>query len=126
MLTSVKNALVLQYAYLFGLEDVVLHVSENALRAIARQAMRRRTGARGLRSIMENLLKEAMFEVGGEGKGMPTVEDGDGMDLFVGSSIHMYTRSRAHNTGARQRGDQCGGCGRGGGGEGPPRVRSQF
>jgi ATP-dependent protease Clp ATPase subunit len=62
-MTSVKNALVKQYAYLFGLEDVALHVSEAALRAIARQAMARQTGARGLRSILENLLKDAMFQV---------------------------------------------------------------
>lgn len=63
VMTSVKNALVKQYAYVFGLEDVALHVSDAALRAIARQAMARQTGARGLRSILENLLKEAMFEV---------------------------------------------------------------
>ncbi len=62
-MTTVKNAIVKQYAFAFGLEDVALHVSEAALRAIARQAMARQTGARGLRSILENLLQEAMFEV---------------------------------------------------------------
>ncbi|MBO5657941.1 MAG: ATP-dependent Clp protease ATP-binding subunit ClpX [Duodenibacillus sp.] len=63
ILTEPKNALVKQYKALFGMEGVELEVTEDALKAIARKAMQRKTGARGLRSIVESALLDAMFEV---------------------------------------------------------------
>ncbi|CAK9326867.1 unnamed protein product [Citrullus colocynthis] len=63
VLTKPKNALGKQYKKMFRMNDVELHFTENALRMIARKAMKKDTGARGLRSILENILTEAMFEV---------------------------------------------------------------
>jgi len=63
ILTEPKNALVKQYQRLFEMEDVELTFSEEALRGIARRAIERKTGARGLRSIMEAILLETMFEL---------------------------------------------------------------
>jgi len=65
VLTEPKNALVKQYQRLFELESVSLEFSEDALAAIARKAMQRKTGARGLRSIMEAVLLDIMFELPG-------------------------------------------------------------
>ena len=58
-----KNALVKQYQRLFEMEDTKLAFSEDALHAIARKAIARKTGARGLRSIMEDILLETMYEL---------------------------------------------------------------
>ncbi len=63
ILTQPKNALVKQYQKLFELEKVKLSFSKDALRAIAREAMNRHAGARGLRSIMENAMLDIMYEV---------------------------------------------------------------
>uniref|UniRef100_A0A4W3JV78 Caseinolytic mitochondrial matrix peptidase chaperone subunit Xa n=1 Tax=Callorhinchus milii TaxID=7868 RepID=A0A4W3JV78_CALMI len=63
ILTEPRNAVVPQYQALFSMDKCDLIVSEGALRAIARLALERKTGARGLRSIMEQLLLEPMFEV---------------------------------------------------------------
>jgi ATP-dependent Clp protease ATP-binding subunit ClpX len=63
ILTQPKNALVKQYQRLFELEGVKLTFKDSALKAIAEQAIKRETGARGLRSIMENLLLDTMFEL---------------------------------------------------------------
>ena len=63
ILTQPKNALVKQYQRLFEMEDVKLTIRENALGAIAEKAVERKTGARGLRSIMEDILLETMFEL---------------------------------------------------------------
>ena len=63
ILTQPKNALVKQYSQLFQMEGVELEVSESALKAIAQKAMERKTGARGLRSIMEQALLDTMFEL---------------------------------------------------------------
>jgi ATP-dependent Clp protease ATP-binding subunit ClpX len=65
ILTEPKNALVKQYQRLFEMEDVELEFSDDALHAIALKAIARKTGARGLRSIMENILLESMFELPG-------------------------------------------------------------
>ena len=65
ILTQPKNALVKQYQRLFNLEDVKLTFTEDALKAIARRAIKRKTGARGLRSIMEDILLDSMFELPG-------------------------------------------------------------
>uniref|UniRef100_A0A224X9C6 Putative atp-dependent clp protease atp-binding subunit clpx-like mitochondrial isoform x2 n=1 Tax=Panstrongylus lignarius TaxID=156445 RepID=A0A224X9C6_9HEMI len=65
ILTEPKNAIVHQYQVLFGMDKVDLTFSPDALTAISQLAMERKTGARGLRSIMENLLLETMFEIPG-------------------------------------------------------------
>ena len=63
ILTEPKNALVKQYQILFGMEDVELEIEEDALRSIAKQAMERKTGARGLRSIVERCLLDTMYQL---------------------------------------------------------------
>ena len=66
ILQEPKNALVDQYKYLFNLDSVNLDFKETALKEVARQAIKRKTGARGLRSIMEEILMETMFELPNE------------------------------------------------------------
>ena len=63
ILTEPKNALVKQYQRLFEMESVGLTFTDDALHAIARKAIQRKTGARGLRSIMEGILLDTMFEL---------------------------------------------------------------
>ena len=68
ILTEPKNALTRQYQYLFEMENVDLLFEDSALRAVAKKALERNTGARGLRSILENVLLETMYD-------LPTRED---------------------------------------------------
>ncbi len=63
ILVKPKNALIKQYQALFAMEGVKLTVTEDALKAIAKKAIARKTGARGLRSIVEGILTDVMFEV---------------------------------------------------------------
>jgi ATP-dependent Clp protease ATP-binding subunit ClpX len=63
ILTAPKNALVKQYAKLFQMEGVQLEIREDALKAIARKAKERKTGARGLRTILENILLDVMYDL---------------------------------------------------------------
>jgi ATP-dependent Clp protease ATP-binding subunit ClpX len=63
ILVEPKNALVKQYQKLFEMEDVRLTLTDDALRSIAKKAIARKTGARGLRSIMETILLETMFDL---------------------------------------------------------------
>ena len=63
ILTKPKNALVKQYGRLFDMENVALSFTEDALAVIARKAIKRKTGARGLRSIMEGILLDTMFDL---------------------------------------------------------------
>jgi len=63
ILTEPKNALVKQYQKLFEFEDVRLRFSDGALRAVARQALGRKAGARGLRSILENVMLDLMYDI---------------------------------------------------------------
>ncbi|WP_224823254.1 ATP-dependent Clp protease ATP-binding subunit ClpX [Cognatishimia sp. MH4019] len=65
ILTQPKNALVRQYQRLFELEDTKLTFTEDALSAIAKRAIERKTGARGLRSILEDILLDTMFDLPG-------------------------------------------------------------
>ena len=71
ILTQPKNALVKQYQRLFELEDAQLTFTDDALLAIAKRAIARKTGARGLRSIMEDILLDTMFDL----PGMENVEE---------------------------------------------------
>ena len=66
ILQEPKNALIDQYKYLFDLDSVNLDFKESALKEVARQAIKRKTGARGLRSIMEEILMDTMFELPNE------------------------------------------------------------
>ena len=71
ILTQPKNALIKQYQRLFELEDVALTFTDDALVAIAKRAIARKTGARGLRSILEDILLDTMFDL----PGMDSVEE---------------------------------------------------
>lgn len=71
ILTEPKNALVKQYTRLFEMENVRLTFTEDSLKTIARKAIARKTGARGLRSILEGILLESMYEL----PSLPNVEE---------------------------------------------------
>jgi ATP-dependent Clp protease ATP-binding subunit ClpX len=88
ILTEPKNALVKQYQRLFEMEDVRLTIPEEALKSISKKAIERKTGARGLRSIMEAILLDTMYDL----PGMAGVEevvisrdvvDGDAKPLLI-------------------------------------------
>ncbi len=63
ILTQPKNALIKQYQKLFEFEDVRLRFTDGALGAVARQAMKRKSGARGLRAILENVMLDLMYDI---------------------------------------------------------------
>ena len=63
ILTKPKNALTKQYSKMFEMEDCELEFREDALSAVAKKAMERKTGARGLRTILENILLETMYDL---------------------------------------------------------------
>ena len=63
ILTEPKNAIVKQYQKLLELDDVELEFDKEALEAIAETSLKRKTGARGLRAIMENIMMDTMFTV---------------------------------------------------------------
>ncbi|GGD57649.1 ATP-dependent Clp protease ATP-binding subunit ClpX [Aurantiacibacter arachoides] len=77
ILKEPKNALVKQYAKLFELEDVDLTFTDDALIAIAKKAIKRKTGARGLRSIVEAILLDTMFDLPSMDDVSEVVVDGD-------------------------------------------------
>jgi len=68
ILREPKNALVKQYGKLFDMENVELSFTDDALEAVAKKAIQRKTGARGLRSILEAILLDTMFD-------LPSLED---------------------------------------------------
>ena len=63
ILTVPKNAIIKQYVRLFKMENIELEFRENALIAIAKKAKERKTGARGLRTILENVLLDSMYDL---------------------------------------------------------------
>ncbi len=96
ILTKPKNALVKQYGRLFEMEGVKLTFTEDALKVVAGRAIKRKTGARGLRSIMESILLTTMFDLPGL----------DGVDEVVISGevaegraepLFLYSEKRAEN-----------------------------
>lgn len=93
ILTQPKNALVKQYQRLFEMEDVSLQFADDALKAIAAKAIKRKTGARGLRSIMEGILLEPMYD-------LPSLEGVEEMvingEVVEGRSqpLYIYTDRR--------------------------------
>ena len=89
ILTSPKNALVKQYQKLFEMEDVRLSMTDDALSAIATKAIERKTGARGLRSIMETILLETMFDLPGL-HGVEEVVINKDVVGNTGKPVHVY------------------------------------
>ena len=75
ILTEPKNSLVKQYSRLFEMEDVEVDFRDDALQAVAAKAMERKTGARGLRSIMENVLLDTMYRLPSEDNVVKVVVD---------------------------------------------------
>ncbi|MEL6750983.1 MAG: ATP-dependent Clp protease ATP-binding subunit ClpX, partial [Pseudomonadota bacterium] len=87
ILSEPKNALIKQYQRLFEMEDVKLSFSTEALQAIAEKAIARKTGARGLRSIIEGILLETMFELPGlEGVDEVVISD----EVIKGNASPLY------------------------------------
>ncbi|CAB1339090.1 unnamed protein product [Coregonus sp. 'balchen'] len=91
ILTEPRNAVIPQYQALFSMDKCELNVTPDALRAIARLALERKTGARGLRSIMEKLLLEPMFEV--PHSDIMAVELNK--DVVQGKSVPVYVKAAA-------------------------------
>ena len=89
ILTEPKNALVKQYQSLFKMEGVELEFTKEAYKAIAAKAMKRKTGARGLRSIMENILLDTMYELPNM-KGLKKVIINDKVVNDGGKPVFMY------------------------------------
>jgi ATP-dependent Clp protease ATP-binding subunit ClpX len=88
ILIAPKNALVKQYQALFAMEGVELEIRPAALSAIAKKAIKRKTGARGLRSILENILLDTMYDLPGQSNVNKVVIDesaitGDGQPLLI-------------------------------------------
>lgn len=99
ILTKPKNALIKQYQKLFEIEDVKLTFSDDALMAIAEKAIARKTGARGLRSILEVILLDTMFE-------LPSYEDVEEVVINKevidghGQPLKMLAKKRVDKTGS--------------------------
>jgi ATP-dependent Clp protease ATP-binding subunit ClpX len=98
ILTEPKNALVKQFQKLFEIEGVYLRLTDSALSAIANKAMKRKSGARGLRSILENSMLNIMYE-------LPSIENvkecvvGEEVVLNKEDPILLYaqTKQQAHS-----------------------------
>ena len=63
ILREPKNAIIKQYQALFGLDEVALEFTDDAVKAVAHKSFERKTGARGLRSILESVMNEVMYEI---------------------------------------------------------------
>ena len=80
VLTEPRNALLKQYQALFGMENCELHFTDKAMKSIARQALDKAVGARGLRSIVEKVMLDVMFDLPGEAPGTAFNIDQDEVD----------------------------------------------
>ncbi|BBK32075.1 ATP-dependent Clp protease ATP-binding subunit ClpX [Stella humosa] len=98
ILSKPKNALVKQYQRLFEMEDVRLTLAEDALRAVAIRAIQRKTGARGLRSIMESVLLDTMYD-------LPTLDGVEEVvitrEVIEGKARPLYTYGERRAEAAR-------------------------
>ena len=63
IMTEPKNSIIKQYQALFGLDEVALEFTDEAVEAVAHKSFERKTGARGLRSILESVMNEVMYEI---------------------------------------------------------------
>jgi len=93
ILTTPKNALVKQYQRLFDMEDIKLSFLDAALEAVAERAVERKTGARGLRSIMEDILLDTMFELP-EMEGVEEVVINKDVALDGAQPLYIYADRR--------------------------------
>jgi ATP-dependent Clp protease ATP-binding subunit ClpX len=93
ILTKPKNALVKQYQRLFEMEDIRLEFTEDALKGVATRAIQRKTGARGLRSILENILLDPMFEMPSR-EGVESVVIGREVVEGNAKPLYIYTDRR--------------------------------
>jgi ATP-dependent Clp protease ATP-binding subunit ClpX len=93
ILTKPKNALVKQYQRLFEMEDVRLEFTDDALKGVATRAIQRKTGARGLRSILESILLEPMFEMPSR-EGVESVVIGREVVEGNAKPLYIYTDRR--------------------------------
>jgi len=100
ILTEPKNALLKQYQKLFEMDEVNLEFRDDALRAVAQKAIERKTGARGLRSIMENILMEPMFDIPTTGDIEEVVINGDVVDNGAAPLVVHAKRSQGAEQGA--------------------------
>ena len=82
ILVEPKNAIVKQYQKFFEMEGIELEITEGALREVAKRAMARRIGARGLRAILENTMLELMYEVPSQENVEKVIVDIDGLDDY--------------------------------------------
>ena len=89
-----KNSLIKQYEALFGLDNVELEITEDALELIAEKAIKRKSGARALRSIFEESLMDAMFKVPDDKTVVKVILDKDGVE----TGICKYEHGEAHKT----------------------------
>ena len=114
ILTSPRNALVKQYQRLFEMENVKVEFTEDALRAVAQKAIQRKTGARGLRSIMESILLDPMYELAGAGirrrgghqqgsRGRPR----GNRSTSIPNAAKIWNRPRHNGTPPRRPGPRC-------------------
>lgn len=94
ILTEPKNALIKQYKHLFEMEGVEVEFRESALLLVAKQAMERKTGARGLRSILENVLLDTMYELPSSANVSKVVID-DSVILGESEPLIIYTNPEA-------------------------------
>lgn len=108
IVTEPKNALVKQYKKLFELDDVELEFEHEALEAIVDKAIERKTGARGLRSILEEIMRDIMFEIPSNPKiekcviTKATVENGEEPQIFINnkktsSRVNRRVRTKTDN-----------------------------
>ena len=86
ILTEPKNAYTKQYTKLFEMEDVEIDFREDALKAVAKKAVERKTGARGLRSILESVLLDVMYDIPSEDEVTKVVVD---ENVILGNSEPM-------------------------------------
>jgi ATP-dependent Clp protease ATP-binding subunit ClpX len=99
ILTEPKNALIKQYQRMFEMENVRLAFPEEAVRAIARKAIQRKTGARGLRSIMEGILLDSMFELPGMAGVQEVVVSAEVVEGRA-APLHIYADGQANRQNA--------------------------
>ena len=83
ILSKPKNSIIKQYAKLFEIDDVELEFTEDALLAVAKKSIERKTGARGLRSIMEETMTEIMFEIPSNKKIKKVIINADCINKFA-------------------------------------------
>jgi len=103
ILTEPKNALIPQYQMLFGMDKVDLTFTEDALRAISRKAISKKTGARGLRAILEKLLLDAMFEI--PGSEIVSVEVTEDAVNGISPPVYHYAQKNTTDTSSQEDSD---------------------